>query len=784
MENKNHVLKRVLACVMVVIMAVTAVPMSGFVGLELPKWSEMFATKASAATSGLYTYTVVNGNAIITGVSSSISGEVVIPDTLDGCKVTNIARKAFNKCSNIEKVIINSPDATVSMDAFYACNNIQSISVNCNLSVGAFNDCDGLKYVTIGKDSADINPSAFSDCDNILSFSVDKGNKYYASIEGVLFDKEIKTVVRYPGGKTDSEYSIPESVKTIGHYAFRKTANLKSIKISKNVTSIGVYAFEGCSDLADISFGSNTNSIGSYAFEKTKWYSNMQDGLVYAGNVAYKYKGNIPNDTSIALKAGTKGIASEAFKDFSKLINIAIPNGVSVIGDSAFMNCYNLSGIDLPKSIRSIGMNAFYECVNLSGTVNIPTGVTEIKPYTFYLCRQIDEINIPESVTEIGSSAFYECRNMKSIVIPDGVTEISGYTFKDSGLISIVIPNSVTKIYPVAFYGCYGLEVYYKGTKAEWGNIEIGEDNSPLLYATIHYNYSHKHTAETTTTPATAENDGKSVTVCTVCGETLKTESISKPSSFKLSKTSYIYNGKTQKPAVTVKDSKGKTLSNGKDYTVSYSSSCKNTGKYSVTVTLKGNYSGSKTLYFNILPSKTSKLTATQTTSSIKATWKAVTGASGYKVTLYTAKNKAVKTVYTTKTSTSFTKLSKGTTYKVKVTAYKTIDGKKVLSGVNTLLTTTTKPGAPTLTVTAGAKKATLKWNKQTGATGYIVYMATSKSGKYTKIATLKGNSKISYTKTGLTKGKTYYFKVCAYTTAGGKNVNGAYSAVKSAKIK
>ena len=274
------------------------------------------------------------------------------------------------------------------------------------------------------------------------------------------------------------------------------------------------------------------------------------------------------------------------------------------------------------------------------------------------------------------------------------------------------------------------------------------------------------------------------MTTCTVCKKTLKTTLIYKASSIKLSGTSYVYNGKVQKPTVTVKNSKGIALENGTDYTVSYSSGCKNTGKYAVKITFKGNYSGSKTLYFNILPSKTTSLTAAQSTTAIKATWKAVPGATGYYVTLYNAKNKAIKTVDTTKTTYTFSKLTAGTVYKIRVTAYKTIDGKKVLSSVYTLLTTATKPGTPTLKVTAGSKKATLSWNKQTGATGYVVYMATSKNGKYTKIATLKGNTKVSYIKTGLTKGKTYYFKVAAYETIGGKNIYGSFSSVKYAKIK
>ncbi|MGN0468229.1 MAG: leucine-rich repeat protein [Acutalibacteraceae bacterium] len=291
-----------------------------------------------------------------------------------------------------------------------------------------------------------------------------------------------------------------------------------------------------------------------------------------------------------------------------------------------------------------------------------------------------------------------------------------------------------------------------------------------------------KHTNKTTTTKATTSKDGKVVTTCSVCKTTLSTTTIYKASSVNLSKTSFTYNGKVQKPTVTVKNSKGTALKNGTDYTVSYSSGCKNTGKYAVKITFKGNYSGSKTLTFNILPSKTSKLTATQSTTSIKATWKAVTGASGYKVTLYSSKDKALKTIYTTNTTYTFSKLSKGTTYKVRVTAYKTIDSKKVSSSVYTQLTTATKTDAPSIKVSSSAKKtAKISWSKVTGATGYTVYYSTSKNGTYKKLATTTGTS---YTNKKLSSGKTYYFKVAAYKTVDGKNIYGAYSSVKYAKIK
>lgn len=204
---------------------------------------------------------------------------------------------------------------------------------------------------------------------------------------------------------------------------------------------------------------------------------------------------------------------------------------------------------------------------------------------------------------------------------------------------------------------------------------------------------THTHKYANSETKATSSKNGKTVTACTVCGKVKKTTVIYKASSIKLSKTSYTYNGKAQKPTVTVKTSKGAKLKEGRDYTVKYQSGRKTPGKYTVTITFKGNYSGKKTLTFTIAPK------------------------------------------------------------------------------------------TPTLKVKAGAKKAALSWNKQVGASGYTVYMATSKNGKYKKLTTLKGN-KLSYTKTGLTKGKTYYFKVAAYTTSGKTQITGAYSPVKSVKVK
>ena len=263
------------------------------------------------------------------------------------------------------------------------------------------------------------------------------------------------------GGNSYSSYSneysdnvvIPESVTYNG--------------ATYPVTSIGGYAFYDCSALTSVTIPNSVTSIGSSAFAGTAWYNNQPDGLVYAGKVAYAYKGTMPANTSISLEEGTLGIAVGAFYGRSSLTSVTIPNSVTSIGDYAFYNCSGLTSVTIPSSVTSIGSGAFYSCSALT-SMTVASGNSTydsrdncnaiIETTSNTLIAGCKSTIIPNSVTSIGGSAFYGCSGLTSVTIPNSVTSIGEFAFDGcSGLTSVTIPNSVTSIGTGAFEYCSGL---------------------------------------------------------------------------------------------------------------------------------------------------------------------------------------------------------------------------------------------------------------------------------------------------------------------------------------
>ncbi len=258
MKNNNHTFKRVIACVMVVIMAVTAVPMSGFVGLELPKWSEMFATRVGAYyTERNYEYIVENSEATITYCDRSISGDVVIPDTLEGYPVTSIGSGAFYGCTGLTSVTIPNSVTSIGSDAF--------------------NDCTGLASIKIPDSVSSIGRDAFSGTAwfNAQPFGDVYAGKVYYKYKGTMLKNTSVVIKSGTKGIAESAFfycdgltsiTIPDSVTNIGDSAFFACSGLTSIAIPEGVTSIGHVAFMSCFALKSITIPDSVTRIGEDAF--------------------------------------------------------------------------------------------------------------------------------------------------------------------------------------------------------------------------------------------------------------------------------------------------------------------------------------------------------------------------------------------------------------------------------------------------------------------------------------------------------------------------------------
>ena len=262
-ENK----KAVLRFLVVLFICVVSVFVVGFGGIE-----------ANAATSGDYTYTVLSDGTVeitdYTGSDTTLS----IPSEIDGKVVTSIGNYAFKNCSCLINIIISDNVTRIGYDAFLGCSSLTNVTIP-----------DSVKS---------INNRAFIVCTRLTNIEVDSNNGYYKSINGILFSKDLTQIIKYPDGKPEESFIIPNSVTDIGNYAFRGCSNLINITISDNVTSIGNNAFYCCSGLTNIIIPNNITSIGD-----------------------------------------------DVFSGCDHLTSITIPDSIKRIGYMAFYNCNNLTDV-------------------------------------------------------------------------------------------------------------------------------------------------------------------------------------------------------------------------------------------------------------------------------------------------------------------------------------------------------------------------------------------------------------------------------------------------------
>ena len=280
------------------------------------------------------------------------------------------------------------------------------------------------------------------------------------------------------------------------------STRIVSLYISDSVQYVVVThsLYSGYENLMEIRLPRNPNAMiyGSIYLSGCAFYNdpnNWDNGALYMDDWLLATNDDLPEEYTI--KQGTVGIAAGAFAEVrgsyyeSHVKKVTVPDGVqSLVG--SFNSCIALEEVVLPDSLSSIGFGAFTECESLESIV-IPDSVVYIGGAAFFECYSLTSIVIPDSVTFIGNQAFGFCRGLTDIVIPDSVTFIGDQTFMHcSSLTSITIPDSVTSIGDDAFFMYWdNLEtVYYRGSEAEWNEIEIGSNNYYLTDSEIVFNYT------------------------------------------------------------------------------------------------------------------------------------------------------------------------------------------------------------------------------------------------------------------------------------------------------
>ena len=342
-----------------------------------------------------FTENNVVGSNMFNNAKSLIS--LVLPSTIQ-----KIESYSIQNCDNLATIAIPELCKEVESSAIYFCKNLSSIHIGKSLE----------KFESMNGNS----------CPALKTITVDANNAYFVSVNGILYNKDMDILYKYPSGKAASSFEIPSSVKIIDDYAFSRTS-LENITMPNGLETINTGAFDGSKGLNSVEIPQTVKEIGMFAFQNC-----------------------------------------------AKITSVVIPDEVKELESFAFGYCVNLRDVIIGASVDNIDGSAFSGCTSLqsfvvskdNNTYTAEGGILYSKDLTALvrcpLALYSDEMILGDEVRVIESNAFQNCKNIKKFKLPEGLKEIGSSAFDKCTMEAIAVPNSVEKIGMFAFQNCTNLK--------------------------------------------------------------------------------------------------------------------------------------------------------------------------------------------------------------------------------------------------------------------------------------------------------------------------------------
>ena len=667
-----------------------------------------------------YSYEILNDGTLRLYQYEGTDTNIVVPDTIDGRKVTVLGNSTFQYCtqaSDIESVTLPDSLTTIEKNAFYNCEKLKSVTIPPNVSsIGLAAFVEGLSE------------------SSLTEIKVDPENPYFSEKDGVVFSKDGTKLIVFPSGRS-GDYQIPDGTVSVGDYAFYYCVNVSSITVPGSVRSLGEGAFGNCSSLTKAVLNEGLEEIGEYAFQSS---SGIRDIIIPASVKSVGKNG-------LCLSSGCR---------------IRVLSTDTVWADDAFRDSALIAG-KKDSTLQKYAEDHGRTFVELSADNRIPLQnewFEQITPEYEYNGKSHEpEIESSESAPELEQGSDYEVTYENNINAGTATVKITG---KD------IFCGTVERSFKITpdengMYVCYFaennetyLETTFKGKKVEpevvIDGLVRGKD-----YTVTYVNNEKPGEARAELT-GIGNYKGSETLYFTIYGKLPAADPIADQT----------YTGKELTPAIVIPGLKA-----GEDYYMYYEDN-QYPGVATVTIYGTGYYKGTATIHFKIIK-KTEKfvsnvkLNRTSYTYTGKSIRPSVTvtvngkkiGASAYKLYYKNNKNSGIGTVQVRGTG-KYSRINKTLTFKI-------LPPKTLLTGLK-----------------KANRSFTASWKKNIQATGYqIQYAADSRFTKERKTVTVGKQSATRYKISGLKNKKTYYVRIRSYKRVGKKVLYSSWSTVKKIRV-